>query len=371
MALFIGLMSGTSLDALDVAIVDINDGQQIKLLQAENFPLETPLKSKLLRLINSQYDDDDAIELLGECDALLGEAFAAAVNQLIDSSPYSKEQISAIGSHGQTIRHRPASNPAFTMQIGDASRIAEQTGITTIADFRSRDIAAGGQGAPLVPAFHRAAFSHPNENRCVINIGGMANISYLPADSSRPTCGFDTGPGNVLLDYWCELNTQQAFDKNGDWGRSGKLDHQLLSAMLTEPYFSQPLPKSTGRELFNASWLQNQINHLSANPEDIQASLTELTARSITDAIDHYFPATDKLILCGGGSRNQFLRERVQHHCGSRIVEDTSDYNIEPDWVEAVAFAWLGYCTLNNIPANEPAATGAHSRVILGAIYPA
>lgn len=367
MNLYIGLMSGTSLDAIDASIVDISE-HQVSLKHSIESPIPADLKQQLLTLISNKGGDN--IELLGEVDAKMGELFAQAVNQLLNDSPYSAEDIIAIGSHGQTIRHRPDNETPFTLQIGDASRICELTGITTVTDFRRRDIAAGGQGAPLVPAFHRAVFSSDTENRCIINIGGMANISYLPKDQQQQTGGFDTGPGNVLLDSWCQLHTDDNYDKNGDWGRSGKLSQPLLDEMLSDGYFSQPLPKSTGREHFNLDWIHKHLNESAVDAHDIQNCLTELTAQTIIDAIDQHFPNTSQLVICGGGAYNQYLLERLDFLSGNRTLLNTSDYGIDPNWVEAAAFAWLAYCCLNNVCANEPLVTGAHSRVVLGAIYP-
>jgi len=367
MALYIGLMSGTSLDAIDVAAVEIS-ANQTTLKHAISHPIPDNTRQQLHQLMAD--NGDDTVDLLGEVDAKMGLLFAEAVNALMQSASLLASDITAIGSHGQTIRHRPDLKHAFTLQIGDASRIAEKTGIMTVTDFRRRDIAAGGQGAPLVPAFHRAIFGSQNENRCIVNIGGMANISYLPKNENLTTSGFDTGPGNVLLDYYCQLVTNQSYDKNGDWARSGSLNNDLFSQMLIDPYFSKPAPKSTGREYFNAQWLEAQIKDRTFKAEDIQHTLTELTAKTISDAIMQSFPDTEQLIVCGGGAKNQFLIDRLQH-LSQLEVSDSAKFNLDADWVEAVAFAWLAHCTLNNIPANVPAVTGAHAEVVLGAIYPA
>ncbi|MDH5517359.1 MAG: anhydro-N-acetylmuramic acid kinase [Gammaproteobacteria bacterium] len=367
MSLYIGLMSGTSLDGIDASIVDISP-HQVRLKRSVDYPIPAALKQQILTLMNNQGGDN--IELLGEVDAKLGIVFAEAAQHLLENSPYQAKDITAIGSHGQTIRHRPDSTTPFTLQIGDASRICELTGITTITDFRRRDIAAGGQGAPLVPAFHRAVFASADENRCIINIGGMANISYLPKNGHQDTAGFDTGPGNVLLDSWCYQQTGEYYDKNGSWGKSGKSSDALLQKMLQDPYFSQAPPKSTGREHFNLDWIDKKLAGNAFEARDVQASLTELTARTIIDAIDNHFADSSQLIICGGGVYNLHLKERLQQLSGQRLVCDTSAYGIDPNWVEAAAFGWLAHCCLNKIPANEPAVTGARSRVILGAIYP-
>lgn len=366
MSLYIGLMSGTSLDAIDASLVEISD-KKVVFKNAVSYPIPPSLKQQLLKLISNK--GDDTIDLLGEVDAQLGILFADACNQLLKNNTLTAKDIKAIGSHGQTIRHRPENNLAFTLQIGDASRIAELTGITTVTDFRRRDIAAGGQGAPLVPAFHRAVFSSATEHRCIVNIGGMANISYLPKNNNEATSGFDTGPGNVLLDSWCQRHTGKPYDKNGDWARSGTVSEKLLEMMLKDPYFSQSAPKSTGREHFNNDWLEQHISSGSETAENIQASLTDLTAKTIVDAIKESFPKTEQIVVCGGGSYNLYLNERLNYYAGKISVQDSSQFGIDPDWVEATAFAWLAHCTLNGITANEPAVTGAHSRVILGAIY--
>ena len=213
-------------------------------------------------------------------------------------------------------------------------------------------------------------FACPAENRCIINIGGMANISYLPKNNQQDTAGFDTGPGNTLLDSWCQQETGRNFDSNGEWARSGKLSEQLLNNMLKDPYFSQSIPKSTGREYFNLDWINQQLKNETIEAKDVQNSLTELTAKTIIDAIDRHFPETSQLVLCGGGVHNDFLKDRLQEHSAKRSLLDTSEFGIDPNWVEAAAFAWFAHCCLNNIPANEPLVTGARSRVVLGAIYP-
>ncbi len=367
MALYIGLMSGTSLDAIDAVAVEIS-ADQTTLKHAISHPIPDTTRQQLHQLMAD--NGEDTIDLLGEVDAKMGLLFANAVNALMQSASLTLSDITAIGSHGQTIRHRPDLKHAFTLQIGDASRIAENTGITTVSDFRRRDIAAGGQGAPLVPAFHRAIFGSQNENRCIINIGGMANISYLPKNEKTTTRGFDTGPGNVLLDYYCQLMTNHSFDENGDWARSGSPDNELLTQMLADPYFSKPAPKSTGREYFNAEWLNEKIKNRTLRPEDIQHTLTELTAKTISDAIQQSFPQSERLIVCGGGAKNKFLMDRLQQH-SQLETSDSAEFKLDANWVEAVAFAWLAHCTLNNIPANVPAVTGARAEVVLGAIYPA
>lgn len=368
MSLYIGLMSGTSLDAIDAVVVEIS-GQNFKLKHAINHSIPDDLKKDLQTLMHGNGVDE--VELLGTTDARFGDLLAQATNQVLKTANIAASDITAIGSHGQTIRHRPDQQHAFTLQIGDPSRIAEMTGITTVADFRRRDIAAGGQGAPLVPAFHRALFATASEDRCAINIGGMANISFIPADVTLPTGGYDTGPGNVLMDYWCQQHTGQQFDKNGDWARTGNLDESLLQELLKDPYFSQPAPKSTGREKFNADWITEKPGIENRAAEDIQRCLLELTAQTIIDAIENSFPSSKTLILCGGGSHNTFLQERLQHLAPERSVNSSLAFGIEPDWVEAAAFAWLADCTMNKIPANVPAVTGARAPVVLGAIYPA
>ncbi len=363
--LFIGLMSGTSLDGIDAVLVCI-DGSQIKQLAAISHTLPEALKQQLEALT---LPGDNEIERVAVAEPAFAKESASAVKSLLQHSGYAPEQIKAIGSHGQTIRHRP--EKGYTLQIGDPSLIAELTGITVVGDFRRRDVAAGGQGAPLVPAFHKAVFHHNNENRVIVNIGGMANLTLLSKDNNIPVTGFDTGPGNILMDFWTQQHLGQPYDENGDWSASGSTDQTLLKHFLNEPYFSQPTPKSTGRELFNPQWLTTQLTHFSHLPANtVSATLCQLTATSIAQHIDDYAPDTKAVYVCGGGARNKTLMDMLSHELRHCRLESTSSIGIEPDWVEAVAFAWLASQTLSGLAGNLPEVTGARGLRVLGAIYP-
>jgi anhydro-N-acetylmuramic acid kinase len=328
-------------------------------------------KPELKQQINNVLHPDwhGRLEEIGQLDALLGEAYADCVNRLIEESRLEREEIQAIGSHGQTVSHAPASQAAYSMQLGDPNRIAELTGITVIADFRRRDIAAGGQGAPLVPAFHREMFYSADENRVILNIGGIANITRLSTD--RAIIGFDTGPGNTLMDEWSLKHQGTDFDMDGAWAASGTVDDALLAAMLEEPYFGFPPPKSTGRELFNLKWLEQFHSIASSNPEDIQATLVELSARSIAIGIEHIAPESESIYVCGGGAYNKHLMTRLKAAAGGRNLTSTRTLGIEPDRIEAMAFAWLARQTLKGLHGNLPDVTGARSELILGGIYQA
>ncbi|WP_027858339.1 anhydro-N-acetylmuramic acid kinase [Marinobacterium jannaschii] len=365
---YIGLMSGTSLDSIDAVIVRFQPA--FELLAHTSAPIPDSLRAQVLKLTQPGHNE---IDLLGEVDLALGRCFATAARQLLEQCAIPSSQVRAIGSHGQTIRHRPESG--FTLQIGDPNTIAEHCGITTVADFRRRDMAAGGQGAPLVPAFHRALFSQPGRNRIILNIGGMANLTWLPADTEQSVTGYDTGPGNVLMDAWIGLHAGKAYDRDGCWAASGQVDNSLLSELLSLPYFSAPAPKSTGREQFNLKWLQQQLTaaHSGLKAEDIQATLLELTARSAANEIRRTCQEQDSLeiYLCGGGSHNSQLLRRIRALLPGTKVATTSELGLSPDWVEAAAFAWLASRTMHSLSGNEPGVTGACDYRILGAIYPA
>ncbi|WP_257280218.1 MULTISPECIES: anhydro-N-acetylmuramic acid kinase [unclassified Endozoicomonas] len=371
---FIGLMSGTSLDAIDAVLVEF-EGETSKhspsgncrQLEAISHPLPENLRKQLLSLT---LPGPDEIERMAVAEPAFARESAAAVRRLLEQANFNSDQISAIGSHGQTIRHRP--EKGFTLQIGDPSLIAELSNITVVADFRRRDVAAGGQGAPLVPAFHHAVFSHPTLDRVILNIGGMSNISLLPADSGKPVTGFDTGPGNVLIDYWCQQHLNQRFDANGQWAASGTVDDQLLNAMLNDSYFSEIPPKSTGRELFNSGWLDSHLRGFSGlQPENVAATLTLLTAKTIALDICQYAPSAKEVLVCGGGANNTLLMKLIENELTPLSIATTGSLGIAPDWVEAVAFAWLARQTLSGKPGNLPAVTGASDERILGAIFPA
>ncbi|MBS99289.1 MAG: anhydro-N-acetylmuramic acid kinase [Oceanospirillaceae bacterium] len=365
MALFIGLMSGTSIDAVDAVLVSFTP--HFKQISSYSHPIPDSIKQRIFSLAEGH---EESIDALAELDRDLGELFAEACLALMEHSGQAVGNISAIGSHGQTIRHRP--EQSYTLQIGDSSRISERTGITTVADFRRRDVAAGGQGAPLVPAFHQGVFHSDSEDRVVINIGGMANLTGLPKNSAAHLSGFDTGPGNVLMDGWIKRHRGCAYDKDGLWAQQGQINTRLLEQLLSEPFFKQSPPKSTGRELFHQGWLDNHLQQLpSVAAEDVQATLTELTAISIAEAVKSLSLDNPALYLCGGGAYNPYLNQRIQAQLPALTVKTTAALGIEPDWVEAAAFAWLASMTLTGQPGNIASATGARGPRVLGAIYPA
>lgn len=362
-------MSGTSADGIDVALVDFSSAS-IRLLAHSETPLSDDLKKQILGLCQP---GDNEIDRMGALDRQLGHEFAAACAQLLATENIPAENITAIGSHGQTIRHRPEkhSQYPFTLQIGDPNTIAQATGICTVSDFRRRDLAAGGQGAPLAPAFHQAAFHNPDTTRAIVNIGGMSNISLLARDGS--VTGFDTGPGNVLLDAWIYHHKHQRYDRNGDWAAKGQCHSDLLAQMLSHPYFQQPAPKSTGRETFNFNWLAEQLQQQAANiePVDVQATLLELTSTTIAQDILALCPEgeTIEVYICGGGAYNQQLMQRLNALLTPRRVATTSALGIDPEWIEAVAFAWLAKQTVERKSGNLPSVTGATQAVPLGGIY--
>lgn len=364
---YIGLMSGTSLDGIDAVLVSFADDQPV-LHHALSFPLTDSLRDDIRALCTP---GDDEIERMGQLDTALGRTFAAAVQQLIKESAVDVAQIRAIGSHGQTIRHRP--EKGFTLQIGDPNTIAELTGITTVTDFRRRDVAVGGQGAPLVPAFHAALFGGSVDRvRVILNIGGMANVTVLATADKSLASGFDTGPGNVLLDSWIQQQQQLPFDREGQWAASGTVHPRLLATLLQDDFFQLVPPKSTGRELFNSAWLQQHLDTLGDTiaPADVQATLSELTATSIAEAIQHHASETLELVVCGGGVRNSDLMQRIATKLPSVTVKTSDEFGLPAEWVEAVAFAWLARQTLTGQSGNAPPATGARKPAVLGGIYP-
>jgi anhydro-N-acetylmuramic acid kinase len=366
--LFIGLMSGTSMDAIDAVLADFSQGA--RLLGTHSIPLPENLRARLIALAQSGPDE---IERLGRTDVELGRLFAATAKGVLASSEHHAAEIRAIGSHGQTIRHRPQGEWPFTLQITDPNTIAEETGIAVVADFRRRDLAAGGQGAPLVPAFHASVFGHEHYHRIILNLGGIANITVLPASRPEQTYGFDTGPANTLMDAWSQHCRQISYDAGGEWAASGDVHQDLLEKLLAHAYFGLPAPKSTGREDFNLSWLQDRLAALNEKvaEEDVQATLLELTARSVADAINATGLGTGEVLLCGGGTFNTALWHRLQDLLPDWQLHSTADFGLAPGWVEATAFAWLARQTLLGLPGNLPAVTGAKGPRILGGIYPA
>ncbi|HEY0721786.1 MAG TPA: anhydro-N-acetylmuramic acid kinase [Gammaproteobacteria bacterium] len=364
--LYIGLMSGTSMDAIDAVLVDFGQPAPL-LIDSLSTPLAPELRHRLAALANP---GEDELQRLMGLDVIMGRAFASASRTLLERASVGAERVNAIGSHGQTVRHIPSGPTPSTCQIGDPNIIAEQSGITTVADFRRRDMAAGGQGAPLVPAFHAAMLRTTHQTRAVVNIGGMANISILPAVSTQEVTGFDTGPGNVLMDRWIEQSLGKGWDENGQWAAQGEVDGKLLARLLDEPFFHLAPPKSTGRELFNEAWLGSRLSGLE-RPQDVQATLCELTARTIALAIGGAAPDCSEVMVCGGGAYNAHLMARLAANLPRAHVTTTASYGIEPRWMEAMAFAWLARQTLRGSPGNLPAVTGARHPVVLGAIYPA
>jgi anhydro-N-acetylmuramic acid kinase len=363
---FIGIMSGTSLDGVDAVLVT-HAGRDFQQINQAFVSYPPAVKQTLLALHQPAINElHDAAVMANTLAAL----YAEAVQKLLQQSGLPASEITAIGCHGQTIRHCPdlPDGQAYTLQIGNHARLAELTQIAVIGDFRSRDIAAGGQGAPLVPAFHQAVFASKTKNRAIINIGGIANISWLPVRGQ--VTGFDSGPGNMLLDQWTQQHTGQAYDANGDWSASGQINNELLQAMLAEPYLALVAPKSTGRDLFNQQWLTQHLQAIDDCPESIARTLLELTALSIADAITRFCPNLDEAYVCGGGAHNGLLVTRLSALLGCAI-EPTDQLGVEVDWVEAVAFAWLAQRCVDGLSGNMPAVTGATGPRILGVIYPA
>lgn len=364
---YIGLMSGTSADAIDAVLVDLS--ANIQLIAHHSEPLTTALRNEIHQLaIPGQHELDRA----GDLDRQLGDLFAGAAKTVLNKSGLNASQIKAIGSHGQTIRHRPPQGQlrGFTLQIGDPNIIAQHTGITTVADFRRRDMAAGGQGAPLVPAFHKAVFSSTEINRIIVNIGGIANITWLPHQGE--TIGFDTGPGNGLMDAWINEHQGYAYDADGVWATSGRIHPGLIQELLSDSFFSRPPPKSTGREAFNPEWLQQILMRIEADipAADVQASLLELTVKTIADSINGLLlQMSGEVFVCGGGAYNTRLMDALRQHLPMCSVDSTLALGLASEWVEAVAFAWLAQQTLNRKSGNLRSVTGADKEVILGGVY--
>jgi anhydro-N-acetylmuramic acid kinase len=358
---FIGVMSGTSLDGIDVALVS-SAPNQFEMFATHFLPYPDAIKTRLLVLHEPSHNElEDAQRISNELACLYAEAILA----LLEKSQLSASAITAIGCHGQTIRHRP--ELGFTVQLGNYALLAELTGISVVGDFRSRDIAAGGQGAPLVPAFHQAMYASPKHNRAIVNIGGIANITYLAKDGS--VMGFDSGPGNMLIDQLTKQTIGQDYDADGAWAATGMVLDVLLSDMLAEPYFALSAPKSTGRDLFNAAWVKQHSLYLHLKPQDLGRTLVALTAHSIHAAISSC-GEIDDIYCCGGGAHNSLLMADLQTLLGDVPVKTTEAFGIGVDWVEAVAFAWLAQQTIDQQPSNLPAATGAKGPRVLGAIYP-
>ena len=363
---YVGIMSGTSLDGIDAVLVELADGQvkqSIKLLATHYQAYEQSLKNALLNLHHSASDELHQAQLISNALARLYAAATAALLQKTNTPP---EQVCAIGCHGQTIRHCPGQG--YTLQLGNAALLAELSGITVISDFRSRDIAAGGQGAPLVPAFHDQVLRHPNIHRTIVNIGGISNLTDLPPN--RPTTGFDCGPGNLLMDAWIAQHHGASYDRDGAWAASGRVIPALLQVLLAEQFFIVTPPKSSGRDLFNLAWLKDKLRGNEV-PADVQATLLALTSHAIADAIQRFCAGAQEIYLCGGGAHNHALVTSLQQVLPECRIALTDELGISADWMEAIAFAWLAQQARHGHCANLPAVTGAHHPCILGAIYQA
>ncbi len=362
---YIGVMSGTSLDAIDVVLAAI-DAQGLTQQASYSHPVPAALRQQILAICQGQ---TLTLSQLGQLDTYLGRLFADAIMTMMRRQQLSSSDIMAIGCHGQTVWHEPGGEAPNTLQLGDNNQIAAATGITVVGDFRRRDLALGGQGAPLVPAFHQAVLMDPEERRMVLNIGGIANLSLLLPQ--EPLRGFDTGPGNMLLDAWIWQQQAKPYDKDGAWGAGGVVNHALLHQMLADPFFSLPAPRSTGREHFNLHWLEH---HLARSPgiapADVQATLAELTVKTIVDQVLQH-GGCQRLLVCGGGAHNRLLMARLQALLTSCRVMTTDQMGISSGDMEALAFAWLAWRTLNGLPGNLPSVTGARAESVLGAIFPA
>ena len=373
MPLYVGLMSGTSLDGLDAVLAQIDDtpaGLAMAVRTHRHAAFDDALRADLLSL-NSRGDDE--LHRTAVATRRLADLAAATVRQLLDDAGVPAAQVRAIGSHGQTVRHRPPGagiDVPYTIQLDDGAWLAEHTGIDVVCDFRRRDLAAGGQGAPLVPAFHAARFASAGHAVAVLNVGGIANLTMLGAGGD--VAGFDCGPGNVLLDLWCERHTGQRYDDDGRWADSGRAQEALLAALLAEPYFALPPPKSTGRDLFRADWLDARLRAFgSVAPVDVQATLLALTAAAVGDALHRHAPACERLVVCGGGARNGALMRAIGARLPGVEVVTSADAGLDPLHVEAAAFAWLAHAHLERQPGNRAEVTGAHGPRVLGALYPA
>lgn len=364
--IYIGMMSGTSLDGVDIAIVDFAE-QPPQIIHCATWPYEAGLKQRIRDITVSS---TTSLSNLCQLDVELGLNYADIVNRTLESCGIAKHTVAAIGNHGQTIQHGPDNDPPFTLQIGDPNVIAAKTGITSVADFRRKDLALGGQGAPLAPAFHQFLFASDSIDRVIINIGGIANITFLPAATESDVIGFDTGPGNTLLDYWSNKNQGAAYDEQGKWAETGTVILELLDSMLShEPYFQQLPPKSTGTEYFSSNWLLAYLRS-EFSTEDVQASLVELTAETIARGIRLLPVSSTECYICGGGVHNRHLVKRLQDLLPDCQINSTEDLGLDPDYVEAVAFAWLARQTMNRQAGNLPTVTRASSEAILGGIYP-
>jgi anhydro-N-acetylmuramic acid kinase len=356
------------MDGIDGALVAIDDAG-LRVLASRTTPYEADLGARLGAFVRGAYGAEDPLSLLGRLDVEVGEAFAAAALALLAEAGVSPERVRALGSHGQTVRHAPLDRPPFTLQIGDPGRIAVRTGITTVGDFRRQDVALGGQGAPLVPRFHRHLLGDLRETRAVLNLGGIANLTLLPAGAEEAVLGFDTGPANTLLDAWARRLGIGSCDRDGSLASRGRLDEALLARFLDDPYFALPPPKSTGPERFSPAWLDARLERPTPSAADVARTLVELTARTAGGAVVAHSPETTRVVLSGGGVHHPLLVERLREIVAPRPLVTTAAFGIDPDFVEAAAFAWLAHRRLEGQEGNLPSATGARRATPLGGVY--
>ena len=372
--MFVGVMTGTSVDGLDIAAIEIDLDEKIEFIASETIAYPPDLRENLLTLSQAEAAN---ISSYGELDAALGEFIGNSVNSFLRKFGINPKEVQAIGSHGQTIRHQPPNTrgngeQSFTLQIGDPNRIAYITKIITIADFRRMDMAAGGQGAPLVPLFHQNILKKQSSDTALVNIGGIANITYV----EERLLGYDIGPGNCLVDAWCQRKLNKPYDDKGHWARTGKLNGQLLKRLLNEPYFFVEPPKSSGKELFNLDWLKKNANEYQLeklNSQDVQRTLLELTAVAISKSVKNT-PKVSNVIVCGGGRKNEFLMERIGSLLNLEgkvgyVLDASEHWGLDGDSLEASAFAWLAFRRLNNLVGAVPSVTGAKKPSVLGAVY--
>ncbi|MEM7304480.1 MAG: anhydro-N-acetylmuramic acid kinase [Pseudomonadota bacterium] len=362
---YIGLISGTSVDGIDAIAIQFGPENQPKQIASLSYPIEDSLREQIFSVQSRPVH----LEEFGQLDTRLGMAFANAALELIEVNNLDRNDIAAIGSHGQTVKHDPGGTYPYTIQLGNPSVISENTSITTVADFRRRDIAAGGQGAPLVLAFHQAWLSQ-SKNTAVLNMGGIANITVLAENQAEPILGFDTGPANTLLDSFIEKHLNQPFDEQGQWAKEGTSHTALLKSLLKHPYFRKQPPKSADISQFNLKWLDNFIKMFpDISDQDVMTTLVDLTITSITDALNHWSPDVTHVVACGGGCKNTFLMEELSKRLSPVSLNTSDDFGLGVDWVEAAAFAWLAKQTLDKKPGNSPGSTGASHPCVLGGIY--
>lgn len=359
-------MSGTSVDAIDAVLMDFAQSKT-HIVTSHSQAISAQLRNDINFLIATRQLPKDFEKL----DKQFADTSCKAVRQILNQASIDAKQISAIGSHGQTVFHDPKGIPATSIQIGNPQNIANLTGIPTVGHFRQADIDAGGQGAPLACAYHAEVLQSKTAERVILNLGGIANITKLPVDKNQPIIGFDTGPANTLMDAWTQKHLNEPYDQNGNWAKSGHVNIDLLERMLDDSYFAALPPKSTGREHFNLEWIQHYLDTygISVATEDIQATLLAITIHSIADSIDTWCPQSKEILLCGGGSENKYLVEHLKQALEDKSIHNTSDYGVPTNWMEAMAFAWLAKLNLENKPGNIPSVTGADKPIVLGELF--